>query len=66
MLNELKIFLASPGDLAEERKIAKKVVDRINNILNKEIDWYLNLYGWEDKLTGAGRTKEDINKDVDV
>ena len=61
----LTVFLASPGDLANERKIAWEVVDKINRIVSQPLGWQIELRGWEDTLPGSGRPQELINKDVD-
>lgn len=33
----LTVFLASPGDLSEERKYARKVVDKINRVIASSV-----------------------------
>jgi hypothetical protein len=60
------IFLASLGDLAEERNIVSDVVNRINKIFSKTNNWYIELLGWEDTLPGASRPQELINKDIEI
>ncbi len=65
-MKRLKVFLASPGDLKEERKIVKEVVDRINTIVGRRVDWHIELYGWEDILPGFSRPQALINKEVDA
>ena len=62
--NVLKVFIASPGDVKEERRILKEEIEDINKIV-REINWHIDLYGWEDTLPGIGRPQEHINKDVD-
>ncbi|MFG6107159.1 DUF4062 domain-containing protein [Leptothoe sp. EHU-05/26/07-4] len=61
----LTVFLASPGDLSEERKYARKVVDKINRVIASSVGWQIDLKGWEDTLPGTGRPQEIINADVD-
>ena len=63
-LRVLRIFLASPGDLREERHAAKRVVEELNFAFCRQFDWHVELYGWEDTLPGSGRPQELINKDV--
>jgi len=63
--NVLNVFLASPGDLAKERRISRSVVDRINRIIGKEVGIHVELFGWEDTLPGAGRPQAIINQEVD-
>ena len=61
----VKVFLASPGDLAEERKIAKTVVEDFNSQLAKALGYQIELVGWEDTLPGVGRPQAIINRDLD-
>ena len=63
--NVLTIFLASPGDLQDERKTVRNTVERANKILSRRIGWHIELLGWEDTLPGYSRPQELINKDVD-
>lgn len=63
--NILVSFIASPGDLADERRAAREVVEDLNKALRK-INWQIDLLGWEDTLPGAARPQELINKDVDA
>lgn len=61
----LKVFLASPGDLGEERKIAKAVVDEFNALLAENFGYHVELVGWEDTVSVFGRPQATINKDLD-
>ena len=63
--NVLTIFLASPGDLQEERRIVRNTVDRVNKVLSRRTGWHIELLGWEDTLPGGIRPQALINKDVD-
>ena len=60
-----RVFIATPSDLTDERKIIKKVVDRLNVVFGKETDVLLELLGWEDTLPGGGRPQGLINADLD-
>lgn len=62
----VRIFLASPGDLHEERGRAREVVESINRQMGRRLGWHLDLLGWEDTLPGAGRPQSLINEDVDA
>lgn len=64
-INVLKVFIASPSDLAEERKALRSVVEKINKIYSRETDLRIELLGWEDTLPGQGRPQELINQDLD-
>jgi hypothetical protein len=61
-LEVLKVFLASRGDLAEERRTAKQVVDDLNSFFCRQLGWHVDLCGWEDTLPGAGRPQKLINR----
>lgn len=61
----LTVFLASPSDLNNERKITREAVERVNALLSRRVGWHIELLGWEDTLPGYSRPQEDINKDVD-
>lgn len=61
----IKVFLASPGDLSEERKVAKVIVDDFNSQLADALGYQVELVGWEDTLPGVGRPQAIINRDLD-
>ncbi|MGE0680690.1 MAG: hypothetical protein AB7P69_07260 [Candidatus Binatia bacterium] len=61
----LTIFLASPGDLQEERRRAREVVDELNSSLGRPLDIFVDLLGWEDTRPGYGRPQGQINRDLD-
>ena len=61
----LNVFLASPNDLQEERKVTRDIIDRINRVFNRRIGWHIELLGWEDRLPGFSRPQALIDKDVD-
>lgn len=44
-LNVVGGFLASPGDLGEERRTARRVVDEINHIVGRR-GYHVALMGW--------------------
>lgn len=61
----IKVFLASPGDLVEERKAAKRVVDEENRNHAIPQGFQFELVGWEDTVAQHGRAQEVINRDLD-
>lgn len=61
----ISFFLASPGDLTEERKIAKLVVDELNSMFSLKFNVHIELVGWEDTVSSAGRPQEIINRDLE-
>lgn len=60
-----RVFLASPGDLIEERQVAKRVIDEYNSQLANALGYHADLVGWEDTLPGIGRPQTLINRDLD-
>lgn len=60
----LTVFIASPSDLADERKRTFDVVAEVNEVV-KNIGWSIDLLGWEDTLPGYGRPQALINRDVE-
>jgi hypothetical protein len=61
----VKAFLASPGDLQEERRAAKRVVDAFNSNWADFLGYQVELVGWEDTTSGFGRPQEIINRDLE-
>lgn len=60
----VQVFLASPGDLQEERRAAKAVVDDLNSMWADELG-HVELVGWEDTVSGSGRPQAIINRDLE-
>lgn len=60
----LKVFIASPGDLADERRAAKQVVDRFNLNWSERLGYHVELVGWEDTVAVFGRPQSVINEDL--
>ena len=63
--NILRAFLASPGDLEEERKAIRDVVSEFNDSWATQLGYQIDLTGWEDTVSGFGRPQHLINEDVD-
>lgn len=61
----VKVFLASPGDLTDERKAAKSVVDEFNALLAEEFGYQVELVGWEDSVSVFGRPQATINRELE-
>lgn len=61
----ISFFLASPGDLFLERKVAKQVADELNSMLSLKLNVHIELVGWEDTVSSAGRPQEIINRDLE-
>ena len=62
----VRVFLASPGDLQEERTFAKQVVDDLNQVWCAYLGYHVELVGWELTASGIGRPQELINQDLDT
>ena len=58
----IRVFLASPSGLDEEREIANQVIDRINKTNGREFDILLDLYMWEDVQPTFSRPQGQINR----
>jgi hypothetical protein len=61
----IRVFLASPGDLTEERRAAKSVVDDFNSLWADEFGYQLELVGWEDTVAVFGRPQATINRELE-
>jgi hypothetical protein len=61
----IKVFLASPGDLPDERQAAKQVVDEFNKQWADFSGTHVELVGWEDTVSKFGRPQDLINRDLD-
>lgn len=64
---ELNIFIASPGDVPEERNIVRKVCEDLNkSTLLEPYGISFKVTGWEDALPSAGRPQAIINQLVNT
>jgi hypothetical protein len=61
----VKVFLGSPGDLKNERRIAKSVVDEFNKLWAESLGYHVELIGWEDTVSQLGRPQTIINRELD-
>lgn len=61
----IKVFLGSPGDLENERKAAKVIVDEENANHANELGYHIDLVGWEDTVSQRRRAQAAINVDLD-
>lgn len=62
----IKVFIASPGDLAVERSAFKEVVDELNHGFGDGAGVKFEALGWEDTLASTGRRSQGvINQEVD-
>lgn len=61
----LKVFLASPGDLVDERQLARAVVNEVNQLVGEAFGCQIELVGWEDTLSVFGRPQATINQELE-
>ena len=62
----VRVFLASPGDLVEERAAAKQAVEELNRNWFAFLGYHVELVGWEITVGGFGRPQAIINQDLDT
>ena len=60
--NILRVFLASPGDLEEERDAVRDAVDEFNRCWADALGYHLELDGWEETVSASGRPQDLINE----
>ena len=66
-LRIVKLFIASPNDLAVERRAFKEVVDGLNKGFGRGAHVTFEALGWEDALATTGRRPQSvINQDIDA
>ncbi|ADU14088.1 DUF4062 domain-containing protein [Asticcacaulis excentricus] len=61
----IRIFIGSPGGLAEEREAALKVLDEVNRANSEHWQCHFKLFGWENTIPGYVRPQSKINEDLD-
>ena len=62
----IRVFLASPGDLQDERRLANEAVEELNKGIASYLGFRVELKGWEDTLSGSGRPQAIINQELDL
>lgn len=63
--NIIRVFLASPGDLEDERRAIRDAVTEFNATWADPLGYQVELTGWEETVAGYGRPQHIINQDVD-
>lgn len=66
MLRLVRVFLASPGDLPDERRLVKETEEELNNGIASYLDCRIEIKGWEDTLSGSDRPQAIINQELDI
>jgi hypothetical protein len=65
MLQDLRIFVASPGDVSEERQSLANVVNELNQTHGTPLGYRLELVQWQTHVApGAGRPQQVINEQI--
>ena len=66
-LKQIRVFIASPGDVALARERVRRAVERINRLVAKHSGFLLEPVGWEDIPPARGkRTQEVMNPFLDT
>lgn len=60
------LFLASPGDVPDERRISREIVARVNRAIGRGLDCEIDIFGWEDVAPAFGRPQAVINRDIET
>ncbi|HWP53958.1 MAG TPA: tetratricopeptide repeat protein [Pyrinomonadaceae bacterium] len=63
-LEVAKCFIASPGDLSEERNVFPDILHLLNDVVGHRMNHQLEPLGWEETQPNWGRPQELINQDV--
>lgn len=59
----IKIFLASPSDVSTERRLVRKVIDELNEVVGREKNIHFDLYSSEHAYPGFGKDGQAIIND---
>ena len=62
----VRVFLASPGDVSKERNKAEQVVAELNRSIAPLLGIMIELVRWEDFVPGMGRPEEVILQQADI
>lgn len=61
----VRVFIASPGGLEDERRAAREIVHEVNQANSEHWRCLIKLVGWEDTIPGYQRPQSLINVDLD-
>ncbi len=61
----IRVFIASPGGLEEERRLFRDIVDEMNQLKADGMGLLLKPLGWEDVPPGVGRPQGLIDKYIE-
>lgn len=65
-ITAVRVFLASPMDIVEERQVFRNALQKVNNAIGRNLGIYFEVIGWEDYvLPGVGIDAQDVvNKQI--
>jgi formylglycine-generating enzyme required for sulfatase activity len=64
-MQEVRVFLSSPGDVEEEQKKAASVVAQINRMFKESLNLHVELVNWKTHVVGdMGRPQKVINDQI--
>jgi hypothetical protein len=66
ILKIVKVFIGSPGGLDDERHLARRIVEEINQSHSENWGCQIKLVGWELTLPGYSRAQSLINEELDT
>ena len=67
MKRVIKVFIASPNDLSDERDAFRKAIEQLNIGFGEGANIEFVALGWEDSLASTGRRNQSvINKQIDA
>ena len=59
-LGEIQIFLASPSDVNDERKVVRDIINELNKTTSPALDVVIRLKCWEDMVPGVGKSAQQV------
>jgi hypothetical protein len=65
VVRPIRVFVASPGGVEDERQAVRSIAEELNGSLLRN-GWRIDILGWEDRGPTSGRPQADINTDVEL
>jgi formylglycine-generating enzyme required for sulfatase activity len=62
----LRLFLASPSDVSEERLLVQKIIAEVNRSVARSLGLFVDLIRWDDFLPGMGRPQQVILEQANI
>ena len=60
LIREIRIFLASPSDVNDERRVVSDIISELNRTISPDLDVFIRLIRWEDMVPGVGKTAQQV------